>query len=491
MKAVYIGLFVLMGLASMAGAQSFYVASGSGQGLNKVTVTPGGCIKDTVFPCSSQTYFAIARTGNSLYFTSNTQLFKSTIVNDVLTNCQVVDVTPVAMTSLACDINGTIYSARLNDLYMWVPGSGLGFQLLGSMPFVSAGDIIFYQGDLYMASTTGIVKVDITNPSASTMHIPMPGQAIYGLAALPVDCNTTKVYAFETTDAGDGTDMIELDLPNQQVVNVVCQLPFGVADAASEAEGGNVAAILINEIRITPQCKEPGKGTIRVLQQGLATYNFILNGTVTNTTGLFEHLDPGDHHIRIIATGGCTNQKDTIVTVPLFNEPPPTVIENKLAPDCVEGGKVWFTIIPDNGSNQVIYNSIDTVTASYQFKDLGEGSHHFVILDEFFCEIDTKDIVLAYEGPCDTVFFPNAFTPNNDGLNDVFRGSGNRSLKNYSLSVYTRWGELVFATTNVQKGWDGRVGNIDQATGLYVWVATYSTKEGVPKKRKGTVVLLR
>lgn len=477
-------------LVRTASGQYIYVSTGSGQGVKKVSVVTGKCFADTVIECPGLNYFAIAKHGNSIYFTSNSLLYEATLQNDTLLNCHVLDFTPVAMTALTADANGVIYSTGPAELYKWDPQSGNGFELLGTLPFRSAGDLIFYQGDLYMASVSGIVRVNIANPPASTMYIPINSTAIYGMAVLSVDCNQNNVYAFETTLSGTSTNMLELDMQNRTVRGVACVLPFGVADAASDVEGGTFAGIMLKEVQVRPQCKEPGKGMIAVIRvPGLARYTYTLNGTETNTTGIFEHLSPGDYHIEITTQGGC--YLDTLVTVPLFDQPPPVVQFHQVNPDCTTPARFWVTISPDDGHNKVIHNGTDTLSAGFEFSNLTEGTHHFSVVDQYYCELDTKDVLISFEGSCDTVYFPSAFTPNNDGRNDLFRGSGNRSVKDYHLTIYNRWGQVVFKTNSILEGWDGKVKEVQQDTGIYVWVASYITKSGILKNRKGTFVLLR
>ena len=489
MKAFCISLFLCLGLMLTARSQKMYVSLSNGLGIKKVNVTASGCISDTVIICPDQNYFALALFQNTLYYASNVLLYAGTLQNDTLTDCHAVDMTPVGMSSMTIDNTGIIYAASTNGLYKYDPVLANGFDFLGTMPYSSAGDMCFFEGELYMASLSGIVKVNINNPSLSTMHISMNSVSVYGMAVLSVDCNLNKVYAFETINAGDATNVIELDIPGRAVVGVACQIPFGVADAASGVEGGTFAGISLREIRIIPQCKVPGKGQIRVIREpGLAVYTYLLNSVVSNTTGIFENLDPGSYRIEISTPGGC--YLDTSVTVPLFDPVIPTVQEHHINPDCVSPGKVWFTINPDNGSNKVIFGN-DTASAAYQFTDLDEGLHHFSIVDQYFCEIDAKDVLLTLEGSCDTVYFPSAFTPNNDGRNDLFKGLGNRSVKDYHLTIYNRWGQVVFTTTNVIKGWDGKINRVEQGAGVYIWIASYTTTSGVMKKQKGTMVLLR
>ncbi|MGQ0740461.1 MAG: gliding motility-associated C-terminal domain-containing protein [Bacteroidota bacterium] len=87
---------------------------------------------------------------------------------------------------------------------------------------------------------------------------------------------------------------------------------------------------------------------------------------------------------------------------------------------------------------------------------------------------------------------PNAFTPNNDGLNDFFRPHNALKADNYEFRVYNRWGQLVFRSRNWRDKWDGRIGGQVQPTGVYVWMLSYihrDTKQSIFKK--GTVTLIR
>ena len=86
---------------------------------------------------------------------------------------------------------------------------------------------------------------------------------------------------------------------------------------------------------------------------------------------------------------------------------------------------------------------------------------------------------------------PNAFTPNNDGLNDCFGIKLWGVLEEVEFNIYNRWGELIFHTTDVTKCWDGKWKGKEQSTGVFVyWVRAKSKCEGTVF-RKGTVVLIR
>jgi gliding motility-associated-like protein len=93
------------------------------------------------------------------------------------------------------------------------------------------------------------------------------------------------------------------------------------------------------------------------------------------------------------------------------------------------------------------------------------------------------------EQPC-IIAFPNAFTPNNDGKNDLFRILNGYNLAGYHLIIFNRWGQEVFETSDYSNGWDGRFQGQQQVQGSYVWFCEYN-KNGVHTELKGTVTLLR
>lgn len=89
------------------------------------------------------------------------------------------------------------------------------------------------------------------------------------------------------------------------------------------------------------------------------------------------------------------------------------------------------------------------------------------------------------------LYVPTAFTPNGNGVNDLFRpiALGMRSLE--SFRVYNRFGELVYSTKRIGEGWDGLYKGASQGTGTFVWYAEATDYLGKKIKKKGTVVLVK
>lgn len=86
--------------------------------------------------------------------------------------------------------------------------------------------------------------------------------------------------------------------------------------------------------------------------------------------------------------------------------------------------------------------------------------------------------------------FPNAFSPNEDGINDEFRAVSNERLESYSLQIYNRWGEQVFESTDINEAWDGSYKDRMGEIGVYVYVLQYQFVGGDAELKQGNVTLV-
>ena len=86
---------------------------------------------------------------------------------------------------------------------------------------------------------------------------------------------------------------------------------------------------------------------------------------------------------------------------------------------------------------------------------------------------------------------PNAFSPNNDGLNDKFRLiAGNLPEGQFQMKIYNRWGQMIFETNDIEEGWDGTYKSQICQEGVYVWIVVSNEKDN-NVLNKGTVMLIR
>jgi gliding motility-associated-like protein len=89
------------------------------------------------------------------------------------------------------------------------------------------------------------------------------------------------------------------------------------------------------------------------------------------------------------------------------------------------------------------------------------------------------------------VYVPNAFTPNNDGLNDIIKPLliGIKTL--HYFTIYNRWGQKVFSTSDMNKGWDGAFKNGEKIPGNYIWVLKAEDITGKVYNLRGSFILIK
>ena len=117
-------------------------------------------------------------------------------------------------------------------------------------------------------------------------------------------------------------------------------------------------------------------------------------------------------------------------------------------------------------------------------------TYKVVVSNAIGCTAEDTINVKVYFVPPD-IYVPSAFTPTGDGKNDLFRpiALGIRSLE--SFRIYTRWGELIYETSRIGDGWDGRYRGSPQPPGAFVWQANATDYKGRKIFRKGSVILIR
>lgn len=142
----------------------------------------------------------------------------------------------------------------------------------------------------------------------------------------------------------------------------------------------------------------------------------------------------------------------------------------------------WSPIIGLNNPN--IYNPIGVYTAET------DSVRYLVTATSSYGCIGTAEVLVKVFRTGPDIFVPNAFTPGGV-TNGLFRPVpvGISSLQFFR--VYDRWGQLVYSTTRIGDGWDGRVkGNVENS-GTYVWMVEGTTYQGKKVFHKGTMILLR
>ena len=116
------------------------------------------------------------------------------------------------------------------------------------------------------------------------------------------------------------------------------------------------------------------------------------------------------------------------------------------------------------------------------------GIYSVTVADEHGCE--AMDEIELFNSCDDHLNLPNVFSPNEDGINDQLKPLYYGPIKNYSLKIWNRYGELVFETDNLEKGWNGKYENEDQPMGTYVFTMDAKLDEKALHKT-GNITLVR
>jgi len=153
----------------------------------------------------------------------------------------------------------------------------------------------------------------------------------------------------------------------------------------------------------------------------------------------------------------------------------------------------------------VIYRNFNVTTpgaSSYLWQD-STTSPVYIIEEPGIYSVTVSNICMSVSDEIEItikdcnvleIWIPNAFSPNGDGLNDVFKPEINNLeyLKEYEMAIYDRWGKLIFITQDYLTGWNGKTHNgRDCSEGIYAVIVKYRDNEGRDFIRRTSVTLLR
>lgn len=129
---------------------------------------------------------------------------------------------------------------------------------------------------------------------------------------------------------------------------------------------------------------------------------------------------------------------------------------------------------------------------TYTFLDTGKVTIRLIVTHEAGCKDSiSKELDIRPEV---TWYMPNAFTPNGDGQNDEFFGKGYlNGISGFKMSIWNRWGELVFETTDPNATWNGRKRNTEGLSpeGVYVYLVSFTGPRGEPYEYRGFATIVR
>ena len=249
-------------------------------------------------------------------------------------------------------------------------------------------------------------------------------------------------------------------------------------------------AVLSHTINIIQPGCAVATGTATITESGGTapyTYSWFPSGGNGPTA---NGLAPGNYVVTVTDSKLCKED----IPVVIANATLPNIsITNKKDASCFGLSDGRVTASASGGNTPYVYswNTIpvqNTATAI----NLAAGNYTVSVTDNNGCLATTSVVITEpASGSCGEVYFPNAFTPDGNTVNDDFGPLGNvAAISNYLLLIYNRYGELIFYTRDPFKRWDGYYKG-KQNTGSYVWSATFIYKGQIKREEQGSVTIIR
>ena len=138
----------------------------------------------------------------------------------------------------------------------------------------------------------------------------------------------------------------------------------------------------------------------------------------------------------------------------------------------------------------MLWDSTTTSSSSFttMFDSIGNYKFRLVAVSSLGCTDTTYVIIRVSEGY--TYYVPEAFTPNGDGINDVFKFYGT-AIEEINAIIYNRWGQPLYTWNDLEGGWDGYFKGGPVPNGVYAYEVKIKLKEGTNKVYYGTLSLIR
>ncbi len=276
--------------------------------------------------------------------------------------------------------------------------------------------------------------------------------------------------------------------PNDTTINVSFLKPYR-GYIKVQFEGCVLKDSLYIDVNAPMQPVYLGKDTMHcpnktiILNAGIGFKKYKWQDNSTNTG--FTASQPGTYFVEVMDS--CDNIfKDTILIKPM------DVNLNLSYPDNVCLYDTAFVKLSPSLKNYLWYPANTAIIQNDILKLFPVTNTLFSISGERFsgCLLSGNLLIKIINCPI-YIYFPNAFTPNNDSKNDVFKPMISSRMEQYQFSIYNRYGQMIFNTNNTNKGWDGAVKGSGQNTGVFTWTCTYKFVNKALVSKKGTVLLIK
>jgi len=190
---------------------------------------------------------------------------------------------------------------------------------------------------------------------------------------------------------------------------------------------------------------------------------------------------PGTYWVQVTDMHTCKNADTVLIT---GYKPQPQHFIDSIAAVCF-GKNITLTAV---GNWPAYLWSTGAITSAIDVN--AAGTYWLQVTDTNGCKAK-ENIKVTAENCVNSIYFPNAFTPNNDSRNDTYKPIINGVITKIQFTIYDRYGNKVFETNDPAKGWDGNYKGKAQGNIGFVWYCVYQFAGSSERTKKGTVVLIR
>ncbi|UCJ10002.1 gliding motility-associated C-terminal domain-containing protein [Chitinophaga pendula] len=205
---------------------------------------------------------------------------------------------------------------------------------------------------------------------------------------------------------------------------------------------------------------------------------------------VFRRLPSGEYQAVVVDVVGCA---DTLRKIVLADPPPLEWVQANIKPTSCGESKDGRISLQVKGGVAPYEYMVTGNGAQWQsdpvLRQLGPGSYTYQVRDANGCLKQGNATITTPWKNC-LVVIPTAFSPNGDGQNDLFRPKVYDDIRNYRMTVYNRWGVLVFQSNDPENGWDGTMKGSRLPAQTFVYVCTFDNRNNERQEMRGSLLLV-